>query len=83
MASADAPDAAAAMAGGLEAEGTGAILGPEENIEDIFLPNPLSASRPTPPVVEEKYGRCSWTPLGGSLVEQRFSAVDSRRMVSI
>jgi len=28
-------------------------------------------------------GRYPWTPLGGSIVEQRFDAVDSRRMTSM
>ena len=74
MASADAPDAAAAMAVDREAEGAGAILGPEEDIDDDVLSNLLSASCRTPPVVDEKYGRHPWTPLEGSLVEQRFAA---------
>ena len=34
-------------------------------------------------VVEDTYGRYPWTSLGGSIVEQRFAAVDSRRMTSI
>jgi len=33
--------------------------------------------------VDEKYGRYPWATLGGSIVEQRFDAVDSRRMTSI
>ena len=40
-------------------------------------------ARATPAVVNEKYGRYPWTPLGGSMVEQRFEAVDSRRMTAI
>jgi len=38
---------------------------------------------PTPAVVDDQYGRFPWTPLGGSLVEQRYDAIDSRRMTSI
>jgi len=57
MSSSAAPDAAAAMAVDREAEGAGAILGPEEDIDDDVLSNLLSASRPTPAVVDDKYGR--------------------------
>jgi len=83
MVSSAAPDAPAAMAVDREAEGAGAFLGPEEDIEDDVLANLLSASWPTPAVVDDKYGRYPWTPLGGSIVEQRFDAVDSRRMTAI
>jgi len=83
MASSAAPGAPAAMAVDREAEGAGALLGPEEDIDDNVLSNLLSASWPTPSVVDEKYGRYPWTPLGGSLVEQRFDAVDSCRMTAI
>jgi len=58
-------------------------LGPEEDIDDDVLANLLSASWPTPAVVDDQYGRYPWTPLGGSIVEQRFDAIDSRRMASI
>jgi len=78
-----APDVAAAMAVDREAEGAGALLGPEEDIDDDVLSNLLAASWPTPALVDDKYGRYPWTPVGGSMVEQRFDAVDSRLMTSI
>jgi len=83
MASATAPDASAAMAVDREAEGVGALLGPEEDIEEDVIANLLSASWPTPAVVDDQYRRFPWTPLEGSLVEQRYDAIDSRRMNSI
>jgi len=83
MASATAPDASAAMAVDREAEGAGALLGPEEDIDDDVLAILLSASWPTPAVVYDQYGLFSWTPLVGSIVEQRYDAIDSRRMTSI
>ena len=52
-----AADAPAAMAVDREAEGVGAFLGPEEDIDDDVLANLLSASWPTPAVVDDKYGR--------------------------
>jgi len=83
MASATAPDASAAMAVDREAEGSGVLLGPEEDIDDDVLAKLLSASWPTPAVFDDQYGRFPWTPLGGSIVEQRYDAIDSRRMTSI
>jgi len=83
MASSTVPDAPAAMAVDREAEGASALLGPEEDIDDDVLANLLSASRPNPAVVDDKYGRYPWTPLGGSIVKQRFDAIDSRRMTAI
>jgi len=83
MASSTAPDAPAAMAVDREAEGGGALLGPEEDIDDNVLANLMSASWPTPAVVHENYGRYPWTPPGGSIVEQRFDTIDSRRMTAI
>jgi len=83
MASSAAPDEPAAMAVDREAGGAGALLGHEEDIDDDVLANLPSASWPTPAVVDDKYGRYPWTPLGGSIVEQSFDAVDSRRMTSI
>jgi len=77
------PDAAAAMAVDREAEGAGALMVPEEDIDDDVLSKLLSASWPTPVVVEDKYGRYPWTPLGGSLGKQRFDAVASCRMTFI
>jgi len=71
------------MAVDREAEGVGALLGPEEDFDNDFLASHLSASWPTPAVVDDQYGRFPWTPLGGSLVEQRYDAIDSRRMTSI
>jgi len=44
MASSPSPDASAAMAVDREAEGTGALLGPEDDIDDDVLANLLSAS---------------------------------------
>jgi len=83
MASSAAPGAAAAMAVDSEADGAGDLLGPKEDIDDDVLSNLLSASWPTASVVDDTYGRYPWTPPGGSIVEQRFDAVDSRRMTSI
>jgi len=83
MASSTAPDASAAMVVDREAEGAGALLSPEEVIDDDVLANLLSASWPTPAVVDDQYGRFPWTPRGGSIVEQRYDAIDSRRMTSI
>jgi len=83
MASATALDASAAMAVDREAEGAGALLGPEEDIDDDVLANLQSASWPTPAVVDDQYGRFPWTPLGGSIVEQRYDAIDSRRMTTV
>jgi len=83
MASSTVPDSSAAMAVDREAEGAGALLGPEEDIDDDVLANLLSASWPTPAVVDDQYGRFPWIPLGGSIVEQRYDAIDSRRMTSV
>jgi len=83
MASATAPAPPAAMAVDREAWGAGAFLGPEEHIDEDVLANILSALWPTPAVVDDKCGRYPWTPLGGSIVEQRFDAVDSRLMTAI
>jgi len=83
MASSTAPDASAAMAVDREAEGAGALLGPEEDIDDDVLVGLLSASWPTPAGVDDQYGHFPWTPRGGSLVEQGYVAIDSRRMTSI
>jgi len=57
MASFTAPDASAAMAVDREAEGAGALLGLEEDIDDDVLANLLSASWPTPAVVDDQCGR--------------------------
>jgi len=54
MASSTAPDASAAMAVDREAEGVGALLGPEEDIDDDVLAGLLSASWPTPAVVDDQ-----------------------------
>jgi len=83
MASSAAPDVPAAVAVDREAEGAGALSGLEEDIDDDVLVNLLSASWPTPAVVDDKYGRYPWTHPGGSIVEQRFDAVDRRRMTAI
>jgi len=56
------------MAVDREAEGAGALLGPDEDIDDDVLANLLSASWPTPAAVDDTYGRYLWTPLGGSIV---------------
>jgi len=83
MASSTAPEASATVAVDREAEGAGALLGPVEDIDDDVLANHLSVSWPTPAVVDDQYGRYPWTTLGGSIVEQRYHAIDSRRMTSI
>ena len=83
MASSTAPDSPVAMAVDRAAEGAGALLGPEEDIDEDVLANLLAASWPTPAVVDDKYGRYPWTLLGGSIVEQHFDAVDSRCMTAI
>jgi len=83
MAYSAAPDAAAAMALDREAEGAGALLDPEEDIDEDVLFNLLLTSWPTPAVVDATYGRYPSTPLGGWIVEQSFDVVDSRRMKSI
>jgi len=82
-ASSAAPDTTAAMAVDRDAQGTGDLSHLEEDIDNDVLSNLLSASWPTPAVVDDKYGRYSWNPLGGSIVEQRFDAVDSRRKRAI
>jgi len=53
----------------------------EEEI-DGALASLLSASWPTPAVVDDSFRRFPWD-LGGSLVEQRYSALEGRRMVSL
>ena len=53
MASSTAPDASAAMAVDREAEGAGALLGPEEDIDNDVLASLLSPSWPTPAVVDD------------------------------
>jgi len=83
MASSAFPKAAAAMAVERAAKGARALLGPEKDIDDDVLSNFLSASWPTPAVVDEQYGSYPWTALGGSIVERRLDAVDSRRMTSM
>jgi len=83
MASSTAPDASAAMAVDRAAEGAGALLGPDEDIDEDVLADLLSASWPTPAVGDDQYRRFPWTPLVGSIVEQRIDAIDSRRMTSI
>jgi len=57
MASSTAFDASAATAVDREAEGAGALLGPEEDIDDDVLATFLSASWPTSAVVDDQYGR--------------------------
>jgi len=54
MASSTALEASAAVAVDREAEGAGALLSPEENIDDDVLANLLSASWPTPAVVDDQ-----------------------------
>ena len=65
MASSRAPDASAAMAVDREAEGAGALLGPEEDIYEDVLANLLSASWPTPAVVDDQYRRVPLDPPRG------------------
>jgi len=83
MTSSVAPDATAAMEVHREAKGAGAFLGSYEDIDDDVLSNLLSASWPNPAVVDDKYVRYPWAPLEGSIVGQRFDAVDGRHLSSI
>jgi len=75
MASFTARDASAAMAVDREAEGAGALLGPEEDIDEDVLANLLLASWPTPAVVEDRYGLYPCTLLERSIVKQRYDAI--------
>jgi len=59
----------------------GDVPGEEEEIDDT-LASLLSASRPTPAVVDDSFRRLPWD-LGGSLVEQRYAVLEGRRMVSL
>jgi len=59
----------------------GDVLGEEEEI-DGTLASLLSASMPTPAVVDDSFRRFSWD-LGGSLVEQRYAVLEGRRMVRL
>jgi len=79
MASAGEADSAAAMAVDSRQGGSGDVLGPEEEIDET-LANLMSASWPTPAVVDDKFRRFPSEPPGLSLVEQRYAAIDSRRM---
>jgi len=83
MESSTAPHAPAAMAVDREAEGAGAMLGTEEDIDEDVLSSLLSSSWPTPAVDDEKYGCYPWAALGWAVVEHRFDAVGSRRISSI
>mgnify|MGYP007064157234 CR=1 FL=1 len=82
MTSAGEADSAAAMAVDSRKGGSGDVLGLEEEI-DVSLANLRSASWPAPAVVDEKFRRFSWGPLGVSLVEQQHAAIDSRRMTAV
>jgi len=81
MASADAADGTAAMAVDSRGDAPGDVL---EEKEEIYgaLASLLSASWPTPAVVDDSFRRFPWD-LGGSLVEQRYAALEGRRMVSL
>jgi len=65
MASSDSPDAAATMADDRGAQGAGALLGSEKDVDDDVLSNLLSASWPTPAVVDENMGGTLNPPWGG------------------
>jgi len=81
MASADAANGAAAMAVDSRGDVPGDDFGDEEEI-DGDLATFLSASWPTPAVVDDAFGRFPWD-LGASLVEQRYASLEGRRMVSL
>jgi len=81
MASADAAHGTAAMAVDCRGGAPGDVLGEEEEI-DGTLASLLSASWPTPAVVDDSFRRFPWD-LGGSLVEQRYAVLEGRRMVSL
>ena len=79
MASADTATSAAAIAVASRGDAPGDVLGEEAEI-DWALAFLFSASWPTPAVVDDTYQRFPWD-LGGSLVEQRYAALEGRRMV--
>jgi len=81
MASADAAHGTAAMAVGSRGGAFCDVLG-EEEVIDGTLASLLSASWPTPAVVDDYHRRFPWD-FGGSLVEQRYAVLDGRRMVSL
>jgi len=81
MASADAAHGTAAMAVGSRGGAFCDVLG-EEEVIDGTLASLLSASWPTPAVVDDSLRRFPWD-FGGSLVEQRYAVLDGRRMVSL
>jgi len=81
MASADAANGTAAMAVDSRGDAPGDVLGEEEEI-DGALASLLSASWPTSAVVDDSFRRFPWD-LGGSLAEQRYAALEGRRMVSL
>jgi len=81
MASADATNGTAATAVDSRGDAPGDVLGEEEEI-DGALASLMSASWPTPAVVDDSFRRFPWDH-GGSLVEQRYAALEGRRMVSL
>ena len=70
-----------AMAVNSQGDAPGDVLGEEEEI-DGALASLLSASWPTPAVMDDRYQQFSWD-LGGSLVEQRYTALEGFRMVCL
>jgi len=81
MASADAAHGTTAMAVDSRGGVSGGVLGEEKEI-DGTLASLLSASLPTPAVVDDSFRRIP-RDLGGSLVEQRYAFLGGRRMVSL
>jgi len=81
MASADAAHGTVATAVSSRGGASGDVLGEEEEIDGTFA-SLLSASWPTPAVVNEFFLRFAWD-FWGSLVEQRYAVLEGRRMVSL
>jgi len=81
MASADAAHITAAMAVDSRGGAPGDVLEEEEEIDGTVV-SLLSASWPTPAVVDDSFRRFPWD-LGGSSVEQWYAVLEGRRMVRL
>jgi len=81
MASTDAAHGTAAMAVDSRGGASGDVLGEEEEI-DGAMASLLSASWPNSAVLDDSFRRFPWD-LGGSMVEQWYAALESRRIVSL
>jgi len=82
MASAGEANSAAAMAVDSRQSGSGDVLCPEEEI-GVTLASLLSSSWPAPAIVDDQFRRFPGEPPGLSHVEQRYAAIDSRRMTHV